>query len=118
MAIQVTNGPEQVPQFASEAGRRRRLRDNMRAKTGAQKPLRESATSEPRQVGEAGGVLNLGTGDRGVLPRSVTTICLSLIRCKRGGPMDRPGLRTPADPRIPASNRIRAELGRKSRAPP
>ena len=33
--------PEQVRQFASEAGRRRRLRDNMRAKTGAQKPLRK-----------------------------------------------------------------------------
>ena len=48
-----------------EAGRRRRLCDNMRAKIGAQKPLRESATSEPRQAGEAGGVLNLGTGDRG-----------------------------------------------------
>ena len=28
--------------------------------------------------------------------------------------MDRPGLRTPANPRIPASNRIRAELGRKA----
>ena len=49
-----------------EAGRRRRLRDNMRAKQGAQKPLREfSQASEPRQAGEAGGVLNLGTGDRG-----------------------------------------------------
>jgi hypothetical protein len=32
----------------------RRLRDNIRAKIGAQKPLRESATSEPRQAGEAG----------------------------------------------------------------
>ena len=88
LAIQVTNGPEQVPQLASEAGRRRRLRENMRAKTGAQKPLRESKRQRTPPSWGSGRGSKPRYGGSGVLPRSVTTICLSLIRCKRGGPME------------------------------
>jgi hypothetical protein len=44
----------------------KRVRDNIRAKMGAQTQRRESLTGEPRLARGADGVLNLGTGVLGV----------------------------------------------------
>jgi hypothetical protein len=86
-----------------------RVRDNIPTKMGAQTQRRESLTGEPRLARGADGVLN---------PRyNHMLFARPMYEGRPHGPP--PGLRTPMGPLgQPASNRIGAELGRKSRTPP